>query len=233
MTTLPISLIRGRTKALAFCTSSFIALIPVFIDIKIFLAHGQANTKICSSFSSFLNFPPVGSMLNFLMKHLEPPDTHFLLAATGWLELGNAEEARLELERISPEQKKHPDVLEVAFDVFAAALKWQECADAGRALTVVAPTRASGWIHLAFALHELKQTQQANAVLEAVAGRFARNWLMRYNLACYQCQLGNLDVAWQWLEGAVKIRGAGPIKGMAMGDRDLEPLREKIAGAWI
>lgn len=172
------------------------------------------------------------SMLEMLMKELEPPDTHFLLAATGWLELGNPTEARRELDQISPEQKNHPDVLEALYDVLVAAKSWPECVEVGRALIISVPQRDSGWIHLAYALHEMKQTVEANAVLEGVVDRFKRNWLMRYNLACYQCQLGNKSGAWHWLEEAVRIKGPGPIQEMALSDHDLRPLWGKIREAW-
>jgi hypothetical protein len=42
MTTFPISLKRGRTNALALCTSSFMALIPVFIGDKITYAPNDS-----------------------------------------------------------------------------------------------------------------------------------------------------------------------------------------------
>ncbi len=51
------------------------------------------------------------------MEPLEPPDTHYLSAALGWLELGNAAESICELGQIRPENVNHPDVLEVRWMV--------------------------------------------------------------------------------------------------------------------
>jgi len=167
-------------------------------------------------------------MLDSLMKVIEPPDTHYLLAATGWLELGNPTEARHELEQISEENFSHPDVLEVRFDVEAAEKKWEECAKVGKMLTELSPKRASGWLHLAYALHELKRTPEANTILEGVLSRFSRNWLVRYNLACYQCQMGNKEAAWRRLNEAILLKGRDAIKAIALMDRDLEPLMDKI-----
>src|ERR1043166_9428290 len=59
-------------------------------------------------------------ILKKLMTRLEPPDTHHLSAAVGWLELGNPAEAGEEIARISPAALEHPDVLEV---------RWQICAN--------------------------------------------------------------------------------------------------------
>jgi len=47
------------------------------------------------------------------MKPLSPPDSHHLSAATGWLELGNWQEANEELEEITPELRPHPHALVV------------------------------------------------------------------------------------------------------------------------
>ncbi len=44
---------------------------------------------------------------------VEPPDIHYLRAAEGWLELGNALEARAEIEQVSLVYCGHPDVLKV------------------------------------------------------------------------------------------------------------------------
>src|SRR2546423_12253162 len=46
--TFPISLNRGRTKAAASCTASFIALIPVFIRFERLLSDGHKNQKMRS-----------------------------------------------------------------------------------------------------------------------------------------------------------------------------------------
>ena len=50
---------------------------------------------------------------------LEPPDSIHLKAAEGWLELGNQPEANEELEKIAPELRVHPDVLEIRWQIYA------------------------------------------------------------------------------------------------------------------
>jgi hypothetical protein len=52
---------------------------------------------------------------------LDPADHHHLQAAQGWLELGNHTEANEELERITPLNRAHPDVLQVRWRIYAAA----------------------------------------------------------------------------------------------------------------
>lgn len=51
---------------------------------------------------------------------------------------------------------------------------------------------------------------------------------MRYNLACYECQLGRMEQAKLWLEKAFTLRDPKKIKLMALDDPDLEPLWKSI-----
>src|SRR5262245_36922608 len=59
-----------------------------------------------------------------LVKPLEPPNSHYLNAAQGWLELGDCQSALDELEFIDKVMQSHPDVLSVRCDSYAAAMKW-------------------------------------------------------------------------------------------------------------
>jgi Flp pilus assembly protein TadD len=81
---------------------------------------------------------------------------------------------------------------------------------------------------LAYALHEQKRTQEAWNVLLPVADKFPDDATIRYNLACYACQLGRLDQARAWLEKAFALGNARKMKLMALEDPDLRPLWEKI-----
>jgi hypothetical protein len=53
---------------------------------------------------------------------------------------------------------------------------------------------------------------------------------MRYNLACYECQLGRLEQAKQWLEKAFLLGDARKMKRAALDDPDLEALWKEISG---
>ena len=162
------------------------------------------------------------------MKSLEPPDSHHLIAADGWLGLGNWQEALLEIERIIPELRLHPDVQEVRWQIQATAKNWEEAICVAREITQRTPELPFGWIHLAYSLHELRRTQEAYGTLKPISERFPEEWLMGYNMACYACQLGNQDEARQWLELAYKRGDKSEIRKMARLDPDLEPLRARF-----
>ena len=162
------------------------------------------------------------------MAPLQPPNTLHLRAAQGWLELGNHVEAHEELEKITPSLQAHPDVLTVRWEVYAAAKKWDAALDIAAALIQLEPENALGWVHRSYALHELKRTAEARDNLLRVVDRFPVSATMRYNLACYECQLGRLDKAKEWLEKAFNLGDAKGLKMAALDDPDLEPLWQSL-----
>lgn len=159
---------------------------------------------------------------------LAHPDQLHLTAAEGWLELGNYLEANAELEQIAPPSRAHPLVLEMRYKIYSTTHRWDMAAEVARGLQKLLPNNPYGYFHLAYCLHELKQTEEAYATLLAVVEKFPQAWLIRYNLACYACQLGKLPEALQWLEQAIDLADKKDIRLMALEDLDLEPLWTQI-----
>ena len=159
------------------------------------------------------------------MDSLPWPDHHHLLAAQGWLELGNPGEALAELTKVSPLSRQHPAVLYLSWDIYAHRRDWEPSLQFAEELTRCQPGHPGGWISVSFALHELKRTAEARDNLLRLLDRFPDNPTMRYNLACYEAQLGNLDVARRWLDAAFALPGSEELKSAAADDPDLTPLR--------
>jgi tetratricopeptide (TPR) repeat protein len=167
-------------------------------------------------------------MINF---SLQPPDTHHLSAAIGWLELGNPVEAGQELAKISAGSIEHPDVLEVRWAVCAAGKSWEAALGAAELLWAKSPERVTGWIHRAYALRRVRQggLQKAWDALRPAFEKFPQESIIPYNLACYASQMGRLDDAWDWLLKAIAAAGGvATIKQMALADADLQPLWARI-----
>jgi predicted Zn-dependent protease len=99
-------------------------------------------------------------------------------AALGWLELGNPLEAKEELEQITPQLRVHPDVLRVRVEIYSGAKKWDYAAEVANALCRMVPDDAFGFVRFAFALHELKRTQEAYDVLLPIADKFPELWVI-------------------------------------------------------
>jgi tetratricopeptide (TPR) repeat protein len=163
------------------------------------------------------------------MKKFPYPDNKHLEAAEGWLGLGNWREANEELENITPKLRAHPYVLELRYEIYSAAKKWDGAVEIAGTMARLLPDNPWGHFHLAFSLHELKRTKEAYETLKPVVDKFPKEYLMRYNLACYSCQLGNLEEAERWFEKARDLSGKTDIRQMALDDPDLEPLWTAIS----
>jgi hypothetical protein len=88
------------------------------------------------------------------------------------------------------------------------------------------------WITLAYATRRKPGPgggiPQAKAILTPAQKRFPKEWLIPYNLACYECQLGNQKAALAWLNKAFDLGDPKELKPMALADPDLEPFWAKI-----
>src|SRR3569833_1104759 len=117
------------------------------------------------------------------MTPIEPPDSHYLSHAVGWLELGNAAEAKAELGHLNAGLQNHPDVLEVRWAICAEEANWPEGLQVARELLVRAPERASGWLHQAYALRRVPGggLQQAWDALLPAAEEFPAEPTVAYN----------------------------------------------------
>ncbi len=162
------------------------------------------------------------------MKRLNIHDQRQLEAAEGWLGLGNLQEANAELEQLSPDMRRHPEVLNVRWQIQAMAREWESAIEIARAIAAEVPDSPLGWIHLAYALHELKRTQESYAVAKSVVNKFPNEPTLRYNLACYACQLGNHPEALVWLTEAAALKDKAEIVQLALDDPDLKPLQREI-----
>lgn len=164
------------------------------------------------------------------MQKLGAPDHHHLDAAIGWLGLGLPGDALAELQAIAPGLQNHPDVLEVRWELFAREQNWTEALAFAEQLVALAPQRASGWLHRAYALRRAPggDVAQAQEVLLPAAEMFPGEPTIFYNLACYACQLEKSAEARTWLERAIAVAGKDPIQAMALADDDLLPLRAEI-----
>ncbi|HYG22870.1 MAG TPA: tetratricopeptide repeat protein [Verrucomicrobiae bacterium] len=164
------------------------------------------------------------------MQPLEAPDIHHLSAAVGWAELGNLEEAEKDLNRVSAVRQCHPDVLEVRWTILARQQRWDPALEIARSLLKMAPSRASGWLHMAYALRRASNggLEMAWEALLPACNRFPKEATIPYNLACYACQMNLLDDARAYLHRAFIIGDLEQIREMALADPDLQPLWDEI-----
>lgn len=147
-----------------------------------------------------------------------------LLAAQGYCELGMYDESLAELDSLPEELWQHAAVVELRTITLMQAKRWKQALTASRALCRAAPDKTSGFIHAAFCLHELGRTDEARDILLAGPNVLHAEPTFHYNLACYECALGNLDLARLHLEKSIELDKK--FKDFAKSDPDLAALRE-------
>jgi predicted Zn-dependent protease len=153
-----------------------------------------------------------------------PAEEHhrILLAAQGYCELAMFEDALSQLSSLPPEEQELATTVEMRLIVLMQAKRWKEALAAGRRLTVVAPEKNTGYIHSAFCLHELGQTEAACAMLLNGPASLRQEPVFHYNLACYECVLGRLAEAREHLERSIQLDKK--FREHAKTDPDLKPL---------
>lgn len=176
-----------------------------------------------------MNAPP--------LPPLEALDVHLVRAAHGWLELNLPAEAEAELAQLSPAAQAHPFVLQALWQLHAHQHRWALAHTVAELLVQVFPGDVNGWVHRAYAARRTEGggLQAAWDALRPAVELFPDETIVPYNLACYACQMGNLDASRHWLGRAREIAGKQKsregLKHMALADPDLAPLREEIL-AW-
>lgn len=162
------------------------------------------------------------------MTELQPPDSHHLAAAKGWLELKAFDDAARELEAIRPELRDHPAVLEIRWALAANAGNWPEALAISDSLTRLVPDKPEGWIYQGSALAELNRHEEAHSTLLRGHERFPQDEILAYDLACVCCALDREDEAVKWIRKSITMAG-DEMRKRALEDPDLERIHQRLS----
>ena len=144
--------------------------------------------------------------------------------ANGYLDLGMIDDAAVELNAIPEKDRLREDVLLMRSRFYLEAKNWEDMAAVSEQLVEQCPDTPDAWVNWAYALREMKRTEEARQValkgLELHRGE-ATLW---YNLACYCSLLGEQRQAKDFLDMAKELEER--FEEEAEKDPDLENLRE-------
>ena len=145
--------------------------------------------------------------------------TKTLQAATGWLELGIADEALHELEKLPTDIRAQREALELKLAAQMVDQSWNSAADTARLLCLKAADEPVFFLRAAFCLHETGDTLAAcNWLLRGPKTLFVMA-IFHYNLACYLWTLGEAKRARSHLQQAITMDES--FRDAAREDRDL------------
>jgi tetratricopeptide (TPR) repeat protein len=149
-----------------------------------------------------------------------------LLAAQGYLELGMVEEALSELASVPAGENADADMTELRLHILMHGKRWDEALVAAEELLRISPQAVPGYIHGAFALHELGRTAQARDLLLKGPPLLRQNPTFHYNIGCYEAVLGNRESALQSLRESFALDET--YRDFAQRDPDLEGIRDAL-----
>jgi len=166
-----------------------------------------------------------------MMTALPETEQRHLVAADGWLDLGNFNEATDELDQIPPTLRAHPEVLELRCEIYLRAKRWDEALTISETLVRESPNRLAGWLDRSEALYRLNRIEEATQKLfPALGTELYKHWQVKYALAQYASQQSQFRAAFAFLEGAFDMAESPDLKMKALDDPMLAPLWEKIGG---
>jgi predicted Zn-dependent protease len=152
--------------------------------------------------------------------------TKTLDRATGYFELGMAEEALAELDGLPADLQQHADVLEMRAVVSQNLGRWNAAAAAYEALCAQPVADTDRFVEWACCLYELGRIHECRAALRAAPAEHIRHPLWHYHLASYEAILGDVSAAKSLLAEALRLEPK--LRRMAEHNENLAPLLDGL-----
>ena len=143
-------------------------------------------------------------------------------AAQGYVELGMFLEADAELEEIDDELRQMPAALAVRATIYYTLKKWELLLVVARQLAIEQPENPQWCRSWAEATRQTVSVDAARNILLEAVERHPKDGATQYNLACYECLLGEMETAKARLDHAFELDSS--LRLAALTDPDLERL---------
>jgi tetratricopeptide (TPR) repeat protein len=147
-------------------------------------------------------------------------------AAAGYAQLGMWLDADAELDNIDPFNRAVPIVLALRIEIYRGLQKWELMAELSKRLVEWDPQDVQWIISYAFATRRAVSIEAAREILRNAVRRFPKQGVICFNLACYECQLGRIESAKDYLKRAFEIEPKWRVA--ALDDEDLQPIWNQL-----
>ena len=151
-----------------------------------------------------------------------------ITAADGYVDLKMGSHAERELSLVPAELHTSIEYRRVECRVLMLHDNWQEAHSVAAGICDETPDDPGGWVILAYTARRALSIEKARELLIEAMPRFSDDGIFPYNLGCYECQLGNLDAAREYLTTAFSI--SPEYHRLALQDEDLEVLWRELGG---
>jgi hypothetical protein len=156
----------------------------------------------------------------------DSPDQQHWQAAAGYVELGMFLEANTELDKIDPFSRVAPEVLAIRLAIYHGLKKWALMQGVAKRLAEFKPDDIQWTISLAYATRRADSIHAAKEILLNAEPKFPKEAIIKYNLACYSCQTGDIETARNYQKKASEIDLNW--RTAALEDEDLKPMWDSL-----
>jgi tetratricopeptide (TPR) repeat protein len=149
---------------------------------------------------------------------------HHLTVAEGYIELGMPLDANEELDQIDVEQRILPAVVALRVPIYRALKKWDLMQVVAKMMALHEPDNPEWTVSWAYATRRTDSIEAARIILLTAVEAQPDVAIFHYNLAYYECLLGDVEVAKARLHHAFKLDP--PLRLKALEDEDLKAVWE-------
>ena len=154
-----------------------------------------------------------------------------LRAAEGFLELGLPKEANAKLDLLPPDVRTLPSVLAMRIVIYQALRRWKLMQAMAEVLGVLCPDEPECPVAVAYAVRQRYSAGRARRVLRLTLIRFPEAAVVRFNLARYEAECGDLSAARMHLGAAVRLQPA--CFRLALESPELAPFHAQLLGKTV
>ena len=142
--------------------------------------------------------------------------------ADGFIDLRLLPRAKAELEKVPVAYRENRACCDVYLRLAMEEQNWAYAAEIAADLARRFSDELTYPVQLAYCIRRKESLSAARSVLLEASRRFKKAAIIPYNLACYECQLGNREEASKYLQRAIQLDK--DCRELAMNDDDLEPM---------